>query len=264
VKSEKGRIRRLEIFAVPGIAEVRVGDDIGALVVAAMAEAGEAWCQGDIISIAQKVVSKAEGRTRRLVDIKPSTRAREIGSQCGKDPRKVQAILDESSEILRVVPAKPDGIVIARHRHGWVCANAGIDESNLGKHHAGDILLLPEDCDATARRISESIEAQTTIRPGVVITDTFGRPWRRGLVNVTLGLSGVTPIVDWIGCRDAYGRKLAVSQQALADEIAAASGLLSIKDAALPVVLFRNLHWEPQVAACGINYVRPINEDLFK
>lgn len=257
------RIPRLEVFGVPGIPEIERGDDVGSLIAAAMAEAGEAWEKGDVIAVAQKIVSKAEGRTRRYEDIRPGARAMNMAAACGKDPRKVQAILDESIEVLRVVPAKPDGIIIARHRQGWVCANAGIDESNLGSI-SGELLLLPEDCDASARMIADRIEAQTTVRPGVIVTDTFGRPWRRGLVNVSLGLSGVPAIVDWVGREDAYGRKLAVSQQALADEIAAASGLLALKDAALPVIVFRNLPWRSDAAASGGHYVRPITEDLFK
>lgn len=256
-------IPRIEIFAIPGIPEIEAGADLGRLIVAAMAAAGERWARGDVIAVAQKVVSKAEGRTRALKDIEPSERAREIARQSGKDARKVQAILDESSDILRVVPAKPDGIVIARHRQGWVCANAGIDESNLGQHQ-GELLLLPLDPDASARRIADTIQALTGVRPGVLITDTFGRPWRRGLVNIALGLSEVPAIVDWIGKNDAYGRPLQVSQQALGDEIAAASGLLSLKDAALPVTVFRNLQWSASPAASGNQFVRPLKEDLFQ
>jgi coenzyme F420-0:L-glutamate ligase/coenzyme F420-1:gamma-L-glutamate ligase len=254
---------RIELIALPGIPEIAAGDDLASLIVDAMVRAGEAWAEGDVLAVAQKVVSKAEGRTRALRDIAPSSRALEISAACGKDARKVQAILDESTDIIRVVPAPPDGIVISRHKQGWVCANAGIDESNLGSRE-GELLLLPLDPDASARRIADSVEAATSVRPGVVITDTFGRPWRRGLVNVALGLSEVPAIVDWIGRNDAYGRPLQVSQQALADEIAAASGLLSLKDAATPVVLFRRVPWAPLREARGNHYVRPLKEDLFK
>lgn len=256
-------VERIEMFAIPGIPEIDAGDDLGKIIVEAMAAAGEQWVEGDVIAVAQKIVSKAEGRTRALADIDPSDEAREIAAKCGKDARKVQAILDESSDILRVVPTKPDGIVIARHRQGWICANAGIDESNLGKRH-GELLLLPLDPDASARRIADGIQAQTSVRPGVVVTDTFGRPWRRGLVNIALGLSEVPAIVDWIGRNDAYGRQLQVSQQALADEIAAASGLLSLKDAAMPVTVIRHLKWSAAPAASGHHYFRPLKEDLFQ
>jgi coenzyme F420-0:L-glutamate ligase/coenzyme F420-1:gamma-L-glutamate ligase len=253
----------MEMIALPGIPQIASGDDLAALIVQAMARAGEPWVDGDVLAIAQKVVSKSEGRTRALRDITPSPRALAIAASCGKDARKVQAILDESTDILRAVPAPPDGIVIARHRQGWVCANAGIDESNLGSRE-GELLLLPLDPDASARRIADRIESATSVRPGVVITDTFGRPWRRGLVNVALGLSDVPAIVDWVGRDDAYGRRLQVSQQALADEIAAAAGLLTLKDAATPVVLIRHLPWTRERDARGSHYVRPLKEDLFQ
>lgn len=256
-------VPRLEIFSIPGIPEITPGDDLGGIIVQAMANAGETWVNGDVIAIAQKVVSKAEGRIRALADIEPGPEALDIAARCGKDARKVQAILDESTDIVRVVPAKPDGILIARHRQGWVCANAGIDESNLGSLE-GQLLLLPLDPDASARRIADTIESQTSVRPGVVVTDTFGRPWRRGLVNIALGLSDVPAIVDWIGNSDAYGRPLQVSQQGLADEIAAASGLLSIKDASAPVTVFRNFRWSASRDASGQHFVRPLKEDLFQ
>lgn len=256
-------VARLELFALLGIPEIRAGDDLGAIIVQAMAAAGERWVDGDVIAVAQKIVSKAEGRTRLLADIDPSDRAKEIAANCGKDARKVQAILDESIDILRVVRAKPDGLVIARHRQGWISANAGIDESNLGDRQ-GELLLLPLDPDASARRIADTIQAQSSVRPGVVVTDTFGRPWRRGLVNIALGVADVPAIVDWIGRNDAYGRPLQVSQQALADEIAAASGLLSLKDAGTPVTVIRYLDWSATPIASGHDYIRPLKEDLFQ
>ncbi|TFE42366.1 coenzyme F420-0:L-glutamate ligase [Paraburkholderia dipogonis] len=253
----------MRAFALRGIPEVQPQDDIAAHIVKSMVEMGETWHPTDIVVVAQKIVSKAEGRVRELDMIAPGKAAREIAEKSGKDARKVQAILDESSEILRVVRCKPDGIVIARHHSGWVCANAGIDESNLGGS-ANRLLLLPVDPDASARRIATGIEERAHIRPGVIITDTFGRPWRRGLVNVAIGLSGVTPIIDWVGEKDAFGRELLVSQQAVADEIAAASGLLMPKDAATPVVVFRGLHWRANPHASARDYVRPLHEDLFK
>lgn len=254
---------RLELFAIPGLPEVFPGDDLGALLVAAAQAAGETLLDTDIVLIAQKVVSKSEGRFRRLAEIVPTEEAMQIASRCGKDPRKVQAILDESTSIVRVVAAPPDGIIIARHRHGWVSANAGIDESNLGAAE-GQLLLLPEDPDASARRIAESIQRLTSCKPGVIVTDTFGRPWRTGLVNVAIGTSDVGPIIDWVGRNDAFGRRLEVSQQAFADELAAASGLLMVKDASTPAVVVRGLRWERDPAARAKDYVRPLEKDLFK
>jgi coenzyme F420-0:L-glutamate ligase/coenzyme F420-1:gamma-L-glutamate ligase len=253
----------MRAFALRGIPNVQPGDDIAGFIVSAMNALGESWQPSDIVVVAQKIVSKAEDRFRDLAEIVPGEQAREFAGICGKDPRKVQAILDESAEILRVARAAPDGIVIARHSSGWVCANAGIDESNVGPGD-GRLLLLPVDPDASARRIADGIESRTRMRPGVVITDTFGRPWRQGLVNVAIGLSDVSPIIDWVGQKDAFGRELQVSQQAFADEVAAASGLLMPKDAATPVVVFRGLHWRANVDARARNYVRPLNKDLFK
>ena len=251
------------MFAIPGLPEIRTGDDLGKLLVEAALSAGERLLDSDIVLLAQKVVSKSEGRFRRLADIVPSEEALEIAARSGKDARKVQAILDESTSILRVVATPPDGIVIARHKQGWVAANAGIDESNLGSAE-GQLLLLPEDPDSSARRIAESIHTWTSQKPGVIITDTFGRPWRRGLVNVTLGTSDVQPIINWVGKNDAYGRRLEVSEQAFADELAAASGLLMAKDSSTPAVVVRGLRWERIAGARGTDYVRPLEKDLFK
>lgn len=253
----------LEFVAIRGIPEIVPGNDLAALIVDAVRAGGLDFRNGDILAVAQKVVSKSEGRFRRMAEITPSPRALEISERCGKDARKVQAILDESTEILRVVRMPPEGIVIARHIQGWVCANAGIDESNLGASEE-QLLLLPLDSDASARKVAEGIKTLTGVRPGVVVTDTFGRPWRKGLVNIAIGTSGVDPIIDWIGRKDAYGKRLAVSQQAFADEIAAASGLLMLKDSSTPVVLVRGLHWKANPGASCREYVRALAEDLFR
>lgn len=254
---------RLEMFSLEGIPEVVPGDDLGELIRLAMLHCGHVWEEGDVIAVAQKVVSKAEGRFRRLADIVPEARAVEISARCGKDPRKVQAILDESIDVVRIVAAPPDGIIIARHKHGWVCANAGIDESNLGNRE-GELLLLPIDPDSSATAIAGHIEQVAGVRPGVVITDTFGRPWRKGLVNIAIGSNGIDPFVDWVGKEDAYGRRLAVTQQAFADEVAAASGLLMLKDGKCPVIVFRGLQWTRSANASCRRYVRSLSEDLFQ
>ncbi|WP_218511906.1 coenzyme F420-0:L-glutamate ligase [Variovorax sp. dw_308] len=246
-----------------GIPEVLPGDDLGELIQRTFLKCGHVWEDGDVIAVAQKVVSKSEGRFRRLADIVPDARALEISTRCGKDPRKVQAILDESVDVVRIVAAPPDGIIIARHKHGWVCANAGIDESNLGDHE-GELLLLPVDPDASATAIADSIERVAGIRPGVVVTDTFGRPWRKGLVNIAIGSDGIDPFVDWVGKADAYGRLLSVTQQAFADEVAASSGLLMVKDGNCPVIVFRGLQWTRSANASCRRYVRALSEDLFQ
>ncbi len=255
--------RRVEFVALEGIPEVSVGMDLGVLIVQALERSGVLLQAGDIFAIAQKVVSKSEGRFRAFADIEPSARALEIAQQSGKDPRKVQAILDESTEILRVAPTPPDGVVIARHKQGWICANAGIDESNLGEAQ-GMLLLLPSDPDASARKIAAVVEHHCGVRPGVIVTDTFGRPWRKGVLNIGIGASEVPAMISWVGREDAYGRPLNVTQQAFADEIAAAAGLLMVKDAATPIVLIRGLHWQPSEDASCTHYVRSAAEDLFK
>lgn len=254
---------RIEFFAIPGIPEILPGDDVGAILARAAQAAGEKLLDADIILVAQKIVSKSEGRFRTLSEIVPSAEALDISARCGKDPRKVQAILDESSAILRVSAAPPDGIVIARHKSGWVAANAGIDESNLGSAE-GQLLLLPVDPDVSAVRIADGILRLSGQRPGVIVTDTFGRPWRKGLVNVALGTSEVPPIINWVGKSDAYGRRLAVSEQAFADELAAVSGLLMVKDASTPAVVVRGLQWMRAESATCRDYVRPAEQDLFK
>lgn len=254
---------KLEMMALTGMPEVKAGDDLASMIDVALRGAGESWQHGDVLAVAQKIVSKSEGRVRWIAQIQASDEACRLAARCGKDARKVQAILDESVEILRVADSTPEGVIIARHRQGWVCANAGIDESNLGELE-GQLLLLPLDPDESARRIAEGIEKRAGVRPGVVITDTFGRPWRRGLLNVALGCAGVTPIIDWVGWPDAYGRSLRVSQQALADEVAAASGLLMPKNGGTPVVLIRHLRWRPDEQATARHYVRALKEDLFR
>ena len=252
----------MELLALPGIPEVREGDDVGELLAAAMVRAGRQWRAGDIVVIAQKIVSKAEGRTRRLVDIDPTHMAWEYASASGKDPRKVQAMLDESVAVVRVAKVPPDGLVITRHRHGWVCANAAIDESNVGED--GTVLLLPADPDVSAACVARTIEAGSGIAPGVIISDTFGRAWRRGLVNVAIGVANVPAVVNWIGQTDAYGRPMQVSQPAFADEVAAAAGLLMGKDSFTPAVLVRGLGWDIDHGANARQLVRPLKEDLFQ
>lgn len=254
----------LQAFAVPGMPELAAGDDLGALIGDALARAGEALHDGDIVVVAQKVVSKAEGRMRRLDDFEPSPQALDIAARIGKDARKVEAILSESDAVLRAVPSGPDGLIITRHRNGWICANAGIDESNLGTGREGMLLLLPEDGDRSARAIRAALEARFGSGPvGVIVTDTFGRPWRQGLVNIAIGLAGVPAIVDWAGRGDAWGRVLKATMPAFADELSAAAGILMQKDAQTPVVVIRGLPWVHDDRASARDIVRPADQDLF-
>lgn len=218
---------------------------------------------GDILVVAQKVVSKSEGRMVNLDAYQPSPEATTIAHEIGKDARKVEAILRESSDVLRKRRQAPDGLLVTRHRQGWVCANAGIDESNLGPDAEGLLLLLPEDPDASAARIRKDLELNSGARIGVIITDTFGRPWRQGLVNVAIGVAGVPMIVDWTQKSDAYGRGLRATLPAFADEVAAAAGLVMLKDAGIPAVIVRGLDWLDTNAASARDVLRPISEEMF-
>jgi coenzyme F420-0:L-glutamate ligase/coenzyme F420-1:gamma-L-glutamate ligase len=186
--------------------------------------------------VAHKVVSKAEGRIRRLSEIEPGERAVALAAKHRKDARLVQAVLDETAELLRAV----DGTLVCVTRHGFVCANAGVDRSNASG--GGDeLVLLPEDPDRSAAGLRAGIEAARGVRPAVVIADSFGRAWRLGQTDVAIGAAGLTPLDEWIGRRDGYGRELRVTSIAVADSIAAAADLARAKDSLEPVVLVRGL-----------------------
>ncbi len=253
----------INIRALPGIPDIRPGDDLGRILLAALDRARMDLRPGDILAVAQKIVSKAEGRILRLAEVEPGEEARRLAEAVAKDPRKVEVILRESRRIVRAVkrPHQKEGVLIAEHRLGFVCANAAVDESNVGDE--GTVILLPEDPDRSARALAAALERACGAPVGVVITDTFGRPWRMGLVNVAVGVANVPAVVDLAGGRDAYGRPLSVTAPALADEIAAASGLVMTKSGKKPVVLFRGIDWE----ACDDSaqaLVRPQEEDLFR
>jgi coenzyme F420-0:L-glutamate ligase/coenzyme F420-1:gamma-L-glutamate ligase len=211
--------------------------------------------------VAHKVVSKAEGRLRRLSDIEPGERARTLAAEHRKDPRLVQAVLDESSEILRAV----DGTLICVTRHGFVCANAGVDQSNASAER-GELVLLPEDPDGSAATLRSGIEAACGVRPAVVIADSFGRAWRLGQTDVAIGAAGLTPLDQWIGRPDGFGRELFVTSIAVADSVAAAADLARAKDSLEPVVLVRGLERfvtaEDGPGAAALR--RPPEQDLFR
>lgn len=254
--------RRILIEAVQGMPEVRSGDDLASLILGALAGQGAALQDGDVLAVAQKIISKAEGRVVALADVAPGPQAAELAEKTGKAAAKIQLILDESSAVIRATEAGPEreGVLIVRHRLGFICANAGIDESNTGAD--GAVVLLPMDPDASAQALRDRLTALTGKRVGIVVTDTFGRPWRLGLVNVAIGLAGLPALIDMIGSRDSDGRVLSATMPAFADEIAAASGLVVGKASRTPVALFRGLAWtEPDQAAAAL--LRPATEDLF-
>ncbi|MEQ1940856.1 coenzyme F420-0:L-glutamate ligase [Mesorhizobium sp. VNQ89] len=251
------------LLVIPGIGEIEAGDDLAALIADTAEAAGMEIAPDDIVVVAQKIVSKAEGRLVPLADFVPSEQAERLAEEIGKDVRKVEAILSESTGVIRARRQPPDGLLITRHRHGWICANAGIDESNLGAGREGMLLLLPDDPDASARKIREGLETRYGGPIGVVVSDTFGRPWRNGLVNVAIGVAGVPVLVDWTTRTDAYGRGLKATLPAFADEVAAAAGLLMAKDAGLPVVVLRGLDWKDDEAASARHVLRPVEQELF-
>jgi coenzyme F420-0:L-glutamate ligase/coenzyme F420-1:gamma-L-glutamate ligase len=250
---------RLELFALPGLPMVRAGDDLAALILAGLDRAGQTLRDRDVVVIAQKIVSKAEGRTVDLDDVVPSAAALKLATEIGKDPRIVEVVLSES---VRVVRKRPN-LMIMQHRLGFVMANAGVDQSNVaepdGRHRA---LLLPLDPDGSAEAIRVRLAAQAHV--GIVISDSFGRPWRRGTAGVAIGAAGIPSVIDLRGQPDLFGRTLEVSIIGFADEIAAAASLLQGQAAeAQPVVVVRGLTWQaPNVPVADV--VRPPEEDLFQ
>jgi coenzyme F420-0:L-glutamate ligase / coenzyme F420-1:gamma-L-glutamate ligase len=243
--------------AVEGLPEVRPGDDIAALIAE---RAREPITGEDVVVIAHKVVSKAEGRVRALADVQPGQRAAELADAHGKDPRHVQVVLDESKEILRA----SHGVLICVTRHGFVCANAGVDASNAPAPDT--LVLLPLDPDASARRIRAAFRTRTGAAPAVVITDSFGRAWRHGQCDVAIGCAGIAPLEDWRGRRDAVGREMSATWIAIADELASAADLARTKDAKQPVVIVRGAgrHVSADDGPGAAAMIRPEAEDLFR
>ena len=247
----------LSLAALQGLPELRPGDDLAALLAAA---APEDLSATDVLCVAHKVVSKAEGRIRRLTDIQPGDRAMDLAAQQGKDPRLVQAVLDETVSVLRAAR----GVLICETRHGWVCANAGVDQSNAGD--AGELVLLPEDPDRSARELRAAIAAARGAKPAVVISDSFGRAWRLGQTDVALGVAGLTAIDDLRGTPDARGRDMRATMIAVADAVAGAADLARAKDSEEPVVLVRGLERfvTEEDGPGAVALQRPAEEDLFR
>lgn len=248
--------KSVNFFAVSGLPEIRAGDDLAALIRHAIHESGLILESDDLLVVAQKIVSKAEGRLVRLAEVTPSAEAETLAHKVQKDPRFVELVLRESSEVVRAVP----NILITRHRCGWVMANAGIDRSNIP--NADDhVLLLPKDCDASARRLREAL---APAHPAVIISDSFGRPWREGTVNVALGVAGYASVLDLRGTTDREGRTLQSTQIALADAVAAGAGLVMGESTeGIPVTLVRGLDFSAPLSD-GRSLVRPSEGDLFR
>ena len=242
----------LSLAPLPGLPEVRPGDDLAALLAAAPID--PPLGPGDVLVIAHKVVSKAEGRVRALAEVEPGDRARALAAEHGKDPRHVQVVLDDTTELLRA----DHGRLICRTRHGFTCANAGVDQSNAGAPDT--VVLLPDDPDGSARALRARLGA------AVVITDSWGRPWRQGQIEVAIGCAGLPPLIDWRDHVDRDGRAIAASMTAIADELAAAADLVRAKDSGEPAVRVQGLeHLVTDVDGPGAAaLVRPPEEDLFR
>jgi coenzyme F420-0:L-glutamate ligase / coenzyme F420-1:gamma-L-glutamate ligase len=242
---------RVEIVALSTLPEVRLGDDLAALI----RQAAEID-RSVVLAVAQKIVSRAEGAIVDLREIQPSSLARSWASEWNKDPRLIELILSQSRRIVKM----DRGVIISETQHGLVCANAGVDQSNVVQsNNDGDFAtVLPNDPDASARRLLASLGCGA-----VIITDTFGRPWREGLVDVAIGVAGLDPLDDHRGRTDRHGRKLASTIIAVADQLAAAAGLLMLKAAGSPVVLIRGFEWQPTEGSAR-SLLRKPDQDLFR
>jgi coenzyme F420-0:L-glutamate ligase/coenzyme F420-1:gamma-L-glutamate ligase len=244
-------VSEVRVWPLAQLPEVRPGDDLAALLVAA--GAGELR-SGDVLAVAHKIVSKAEGAVVALAGVRPGGRARDLAARLAKDPRHVQVVLDQSAAVLRA----ERGVLICRTHHGFVCANAGVDASNAPP---GTVVCLPRDPDASARALRAALPA----RPAVVVTDSFGRAWRHGQSDVAVGIAGLAPLEDWRGRADAAGRELRATLIAVADQAAAAADLVRAKDGRRPAAGVRGLerHVTAEDGPGAAALVRPPSEDLF-
>jgi coenzyme F420-0:L-glutamate ligase/coenzyme F420-1:gamma-L-glutamate ligase len=251
---------RVEVVPVDGLPQIATGARLGELIATALGRAGEELTDGGVVAVAQKAVSKAEGRVRELSRVVAGRRAQRLARELGKDPRLVELILGESRAVVRA----ERGVLIVETESGWVCANAGIDSSNVPG--ADRVTLLPEDPDASARRIRAELGAAAGVRPAVVVTDSFGRPWRLGQADVAIGCAGLAPLDDWRGRSDAEGDELAATAIAVADEVAAAADLARRKDEGVPACLVRGLeaYTAPGDGPGAAALRRPKGEDLFR
>ena len=256
-------MKSLSLHALAGLPEITEGADIPALLADALVRAKLSLQAGDVLVLAQKIVSKAEGRRVSLASVTPSPRALELAAACHKDARLVQLILDESREVLRVKP----GIIIVEHKLGFVMANAGIDQSNVPSAAGSDesVLLLPRDPDASAHTLREALRQATGVAIGVLIIDSFGRAWRNGVTGASIGVAGLPALIDMRGRqKDREGRTLRVTQVAAADELAAAASLIMGQaDEGTPVVLARGFPYALRESKVN-ELLRPIHEDLFR
>jgi len=247
---------RIQIIPLVGLPEIAPGDDLSRLIIRAVKKWDVPIEAGNVFVVAQKVVSKSEGRIVRLDSIEPSARAVRWAAKHKKDARVIELVLREAARIVRM----EKGVIVAETRHGFVCANAGVDTSNAPK---GAAVLLPEDSDRSARRLRTKLTREFGVPVAVIVSDTFGRPWREGLVNVALGVSGIAPLVDYRGKRDASGKALQATVIAVADELASAAELVMGKSNRIPVAILRGVAAARSFGS-GRDLIRPAKQDLFR
>ena len=253
----------VNIKLVSNIPDVKSGDNLNEIIYKAINRSKIKISKGDIICIAHKIISKAEGCIVDLSLVKPSEKAIEYAEKLNKDPRKVEVILNESKRVVRHFrhPGQNEGVMICEHKLGFISANAAVDQSNVNDLES--VITLPKNPDLSARKIKKALEKKFNTILGIVITDTFGRPWRLGQVNIAIGIAGIPATKKEQGKLDSYGRPLLVTEPAFADEISAASGLLIQKSQKTPVVIFQGLEWE-QTDDFAVNLIRKTQENMFK
>jgi len=252
------KFNKIEIIPILIRDDIEKGDDIADLIIKSIKDKNESLQENDVVIITHKIISKAEGRTTDLRNIVPSEESKKISSNTGKDPRLVELIISQSNEIVKI----ERDIIITETKHGFVCANAGIDTSNVGKL-SDHVLLLPDDPDESARNIRNDLNAKTGVNVGIIISDTFGRPFRKGQVNIAIGVAGIDPIKSYIGKRDMYGKILKVTEIAIADEITSAAELVMGKSSRVPVSIVRGYNFSFNDSSIS-KVTRSKKEDLFR
>jgi coenzyme F420-0:L-glutamate ligase/coenzyme F420-1:gamma-L-glutamate ligase len=248
----------VRLIGLEGIPEVHGGDDLPAMIVAAARASSIAIEDGDVLVVTQKVVSKAEGRLVDLADVTPSPFAERYGAMFEKDPRQIEVVLGETRRIVRM----EHGVMICETHHGFICANAGVDASNVEK--TGTLCLLPVDPDASARNIRTALRDALSVTVAVIISDTFGRPWREGHLNFAIGLAGIAPLIDYAGQHDPAGYELRVTQMAVVDELAAAAELVHGKLARVPVAVIRGAEYQRAEDVATASLIRDASKDMFR
>jgi coenzyme F420-0:L-glutamate ligase/coenzyme F420-1:gamma-L-glutamate ligase len=251
-------VPEVRIIGLPGLPEVHAGDDLPGQIVAAAREHNIAIEEGDVLVVTQKVVSKAEGRIVDLGSVTPSPFAEAYAAEWEKDPRQVEVVLRESKSIVR----QGHGVMICETKHGFICANAAVDASNVEK--TGTVCLLPVDPDASCRQIRDAIRDQLGVKVAVIMSDTFGRPFREGHTNVAIGIAGISTVVDYAGQFDPAGYEIRVTQMAVVDELAGAAELVHGKLARVPVAIIRGADYTPSEDASIAMLLRPSEKDMFR